>query len=108
MTLMASQPGQPPISTAALYISFMPVPTLLSCGNAEIICACSQNTWLTGKFFATSAELAILCSRTGGAYAIRISRRAVPSRFYMTFNPILRQQSGSDCSCDIVPSERIA
>jgi hypothetical protein len=112
MTLMTTQPGQPPISTArkSLYLIYAGPDSL----RAEIICAHSQNTWLTGKFFAASLSsqgplLNILSSRTryfpaqkstlwhlvncagvrtyGGAYAIRISRRVVPSRFYMTFNP---------------------
>jgi hypothetical protein len=37
----------------------------------------------------------------GGAYVFHISRRVVPSSFYMAFNPILRAQSGKLCSCDI-------
>lgn len=42
----------------------------------------------------------------GGAYVIHISRRVVPSRFYMAFDPVLRVRSGTSLAPQVVAPTR--
>jgi hypothetical protein len=49
---------------------------------------------ITGAKLTFAAGGQFRCQTYRGAYAICISRRVVPSRFHMAFNPILRAQPG--------------